>query len=171
MLILAAFFAVTSWAVTDTVMTSTSDVEFCGSCHTMTPLVASYREDVHGGAGAEGVRAKCTQCHLPHDNSVSYMIAKTRFGMHDAWAQTFYDLEKIDWEAKRSHSEDYVFDSGCMQCHKDLERASEADPKSFVAHRPYFLGTIESQCVTCHSRVGHKDLSAHLAAVRKGDKQ
>lgn len=133
----------------------------------MTPMVESYRRDVHGGAGPRGVQAKCTACHVPHNNAINHMWMKTRFGMHDAWAQLTYDLDAIDWQEKRAHSESYVFDSGCLECHSDLERASESSPVSFVAHRPYFLGTIESKCVTCHSRVGHKDLSAHLAATSK----
>ena len=52
-----------SWVVTDSIVHATSGEEFCGGCHTMTPMVKSYREDVHGGAGDKGVKAKCTQCH------------------------------------------------------------------------------------------------------------
>jgi len=146
----------------------TSGEEFCGGCHTMTPMVKSYRQDVHGGARDSGVQAKCTQCHIPHNNTVNYMFMKARFGMHDAWAQLTYDLDAIDWQAKRGHSEGYVFDSGCMKCHANLQQASESTAVSFVAHKPYFLGTTESKCVTCHSRVGHKDLSTHLAKTSKG---
>jgi cytochrome c-type protein NapC len=135
----------------------------------MTPIVVSYRQDIHGGAGERGVQAKCTQCHIPHDNAVNYMFMKARFGMHDAWAQLTYDLDAIDWQAKREHSESYVFDSGCLECHSDLERASESSAVSFVADRPYFLGTTGSRCVTCHDRVGHKNLSAHLPANNHGE--
>ncbi|MGI9203260.1 MAG: NapC/NirT family cytochrome c, partial [Woeseiaceae bacterium] len=104
-----------------------------------------------------------------HNNTVNYMFMKARFGMHDAWAQLTYDLDAIDWQAKREHSENFVFDSGCLSCHAELERASESSAKSFVAHRPYFLGTIESKCVSCHNRVGHKDLTDHLATASKGE--
>ena len=97
------------------------------------------------------------------------MIMKSRFGIHDAWAQLTYDLDSIDWQAKRSHSKNYVFDSGCLQCHKDLQRASESSAVNFVAHRPYFLGTIESKCVTCHDRVGHRNLSERLATASMGE--
>jgi cytochrome c-type protein NapC len=100
------------------------------------------------------------------------MYMKARFGMHDAWAQLTYDLDAIDWQAKRAHREDFVFDSGCLECHQDLERASEQSAKSFVAHKPYFLGTVEARCVTCHENVGHKNLSTHLAAAgKKGSSQ
>lgn len=166
-LVLVPAFVMASWLFTDTMVHATSDEKFCGSCHTMAPMVASYRNDVHGGGSERGVQAKCTQCHLPHDNSVNYMYRKARTGMHDVWAQLTYDLDAIDWQAKREHREDYVYDSGCIKCHSDLERASEHSAKSFVAHRPYFLGTTEATCVSCHERVGHKDLSTHLAATSK----
>lgn len=166
-LILIPTTVLASWLVTDTIIHSTSSEEFCGGCHTMAPMVASYREDVHGGAGERGVEARCIHCHVAHQNSFSYMTTKASFGLHDAWAQLTYDIDAIDWEAKREHREDFVFDSGCLSCHADLQRASEATAKSFVAHRPYFLGTVESRCATCHPRVGHKNLSTHLAASGK----
>ena len=85
-----------SWVVTDSIVHATSDEAFCGGCHTMTPMVMAYREDVHGGAGTTGVQAKCVGCHVPHKKAVNYMWMKTRLGMHDAWAQMTYDLEAID---------------------------------------------------------------------------
>jgi cytochrome c-type protein NapC len=166
-LVPAVVFA--SWAITELMVEQTAGEPFCASCHTMNPMVAAYRQDIHGGAGDQGVKAKCTQCHIPHDNPITYMITKSRFGMHDAWAQLTYDLDAIDWQTKRGHSEDYVFDSGCLHCHKDLQRASESSAVSFVAHRPYFLGTTSSQCVTCHDRVGHKNLSEELARTSMGE--
>lgn len=166
-LILVPITVLAAWVVTDTIFHDTSGAEFCGSCHTMAPMVASYREDVHGGAGDRGVQAKCVDCHLSHDSSLSYVVTKTRFGLHDAWAQMTYDLEAIDWQAKREHREDFVFDSGCLSCHANLQQATEASAKSFVAHRPYFLGTVEAKCATCHEHVGHKNLSTHLAASSK----
>lgn len=168
-LVVIPALAASGWVVTDTVMHRTSGESFCGDCHTMAPMVASYRQDIHGGAGARGVQARCAQCHLSHDNAISYLVSKTRFGMHDAWAQLTYDLDAIDWQAKREHRERFVFDSGCLECHANLESASESSAVNFVAHRPYFLGTTTSKCVTCHQRVGHKDLSAHLATASKGE--
>jgi cytochrome c-type protein NapC len=168
-LVLVPVAVFVSWVVTEIMVQQTAGAPFCGSCHTMDAMVAAYQRDIHGGAGSEGVKAKCTHCHVPHDNPVTYMFMKTRFGLHDAWAQLTYDLDAIDWQAKRAHSEDYVFDSGCLQCHKDLQRASEASAVSFVAHRPYFLGTTTSQCVSCHDRVGHKNLSEQLARASEGE--
>ena len=170
-MVLVPVIVLASWMFTDTVVHATSGEAFCGSCHTMTPMVLSYRQDIHGGESERGVQAKCTQCHLPHNNSLNYMVMKARIGIHDVWAQLTYDLDEIDWQAKREHREDYVYDSGCLECHSNLERASEFTAKAFVAHKPYFLGTTEATCVSCHERVGHKDLSTHLAAASEGGTQ
>lgn len=159
----------TSWMTTETMVQKTADEEFCGSCHTMAPMVAAYRADVHGGDHPQGVRAKCTQCHIPDDNVAVYILTKARFGLHDAWAQMTYDLDAIDWHAKRAHRELYVFDSACLGCHKELQQATMSQPAAFVAHRPYFLGETQMKCVSCHSHVGHLYLSRYLPEPKIGD--
>ncbi|HSN70141.1 MAG TPA: NapC/NirT family cytochrome c [Steroidobacteraceae bacterium] len=153
---------VAAWMVTETMVEETSGAEFCGSCHTMAPMVASYRADVHGGAGLEGVQAKCNYCHVPADNVFIYMVKKAQFGLHDVWAQLTYDLDEIDWQAKRAHRTTYVFDSGCLNCHENVERATAPSAAAFIAHRSYFLGETDVQCVSCHPHVGHADLGRHL---------
>jgi len=158
-----------SWFAVETMVEQTSDEAFCGSCHTMAPMVAAYRADIHGGSHPKGVRAKCTQCHIPADNAVTYLLAKARFGLHDAWAQLTYDLDTIDWHGKRAHRELYVFDTACLGCHEELESATMSQPAAFVAHRPYFLGETQMRCVSCHANVGHLYLTRYLPDQKVGD--
>ena len=154
---------VASWAFTDTAIALTSGEEFCASCHTMEPMAKAYRQDVHGGASVIGVRAQCVDCHLPHEGAFRYLLAKARIGLHDVWAQLTYDLDAIDWQAKRSHRAHFVYDTGCLHCHAELERASDASSKAFIAHRPYFRRTAgDLKCVNCHEHVGHRDLGNYL---------
>ena len=162
--IVAGFFALvvlpfTSWLIAEEGITATSDAQFCVTCHTMAPFEQAHEEDVHGGNNAHGVRATCAQCHLPHDNSINYLYTKAETGIHDMWVENFGDLENIDWEAKRAHREEYVYDSGCMTCHTNLEEATMSSHDALIAHRAYFLGEIDDQCVTCHKHVGHANLS------------
>jgi cytochrome c-type protein NapC len=158
-----------SWIVTETMVQETAGEEFCGSCHTMTPMIAAYRDDVHGGNHPQGVRARCTQCHIPDDNVFVYILAKARFGLHDAWAQLTYDTDAIDWQAKRAHREMYVFDSACLGCHQEVESATMSQPAAFIAHRPYFLGETQMKCVSCHPHVGHLHLTRYLPEPKVGD--
>ena len=162
---LFAFFVLPffSWLVTDESITATSDADFCVSCHSMEPMEKAHTADIHGGANDHGIRATCAQCHLPHDSSLNYLYTKARTGVHDMWVENFGDLENIDWEAKRVHREDYVYDSGCLTCHTNLEEATMASNKAFIAHRSYFLGDTDDKCVTCHEHVGHTDLSTYLS--------
>jgi cytochrome c-type protein NapC len=152
-----------SWIITDEGITATSDATFCVNCHSMEPFEKAHTADIHGGKNAHGVRATCAQCHLPHDSSLNYMMTKARTGIHDLWVENFGNPENINWEAKRSHREDYVYDSGCVTCHTNLQEATMASNKAFVAHRDYFLGDIDDMCVTCHENVGHADLSFFIS--------
>jgi cytochrome c-type protein NapC len=150
-----------SWMLTQSVLQATSDADFCTTCHTMEPFAQSFRADVHGGSNPDGLAAQCTDCHLRHDSLAAYLWTKTRFGIHDIWAQLTYDLDAIDWQAGLAERARYVFDSGCLKCHGELEDV-RGNQRAFIAHRPYFLGEIERKCVGCHPHVGHKNLVSLL---------
>jgi cytochrome c-type protein NapC len=130
----------------------------------MGPAAAAYRADLHGGASSHGVIAVCTSCHLPHDGPARYLIAKARTGLHDVWVELTTDSREIDWLGMRERREHFVYDSGCLTCHKALETATRSNSRAFVAHKPYFLGQIEKQCVSCHPAVGHANLEVYLRA-------
>jgi len=165
---LVGVFVAVSWVAVAAMVKQTGGEEFCASCHTMKPMAAAYRDDVHGGKNTWGIRAECVDCHLPHNNPVNYLYRKAVTGMHDVWAEFTYDLDSIDWEAMRERREHYVYDSGCLHCHTKLEAASEINNKTFVAHKPYFLGATKEQCASCHKYVGHKNLGEKLSSIQVG---
>ncbi len=145
----------------------TSDAKFCISCHTMKPMIDSYHQDIHGGNNKVGFEAHCVACHLPHDNTANYLIQKVSTSFHDIRVQWFGDLKSIDWEANRKHSKHYVYDSGCVSCHENLQEKTMQTPKGFIAHRDYFAKTIDKKCVECHENVGHRNLGHYLKKVKK----
>ena len=154
-----------SWAIVDTGIHLTSDDEFCSSCHSHAPIGSSYRASLHGGNNPTGWRATCSQCHIPHDNSLHYLWVKGVHGVVDPTMELLKDPYDIDWHGHRQLRERYVYDSGCKSCHKNLERQSLANAKAFLPHRDYFSGAIDKQCVTCHEHVGHAELGNHLTAM------
>lgn len=163
LLVLVPAVMALSWVGTETVLQETADAEFCGSCHSMTPFVATHAEDVHGGNNAGGVVANCADCHLPHHSPDAYLRAKVRTGIHDVVVQGTTWLDPVDWLAKREERERFVYDSGCLRCHGALKSASEGDPAALAAHQRYFSNDTVESCVTCHAEVGHKNLSAAIA--------
>jgi cytochrome c-type protein NapC len=124
----------------------------------MEPFVASNADNTHGGNNEYGIKASCSDCHLPHDNSANYLYIKAQTGIHDMWVETFEDTSKIDWRAKTEHREEFVYDSGCLTCHVELEKATRDQEE----HTRYFAGETTSKCATCHEEVGHSNLNKHL---------
>ncbi|MBE0514627.1 NapC/NirT family cytochrome c [Sulfurimonas sp.] len=150
----------------------TSDVNFCGSCHSMKPMAEAYRNSVHGGYGESGIMATCADCHLPHKSTAGYLVQKVRTGLWDVWVETTHDTSKIDWHEKREERRNWVYDSACLHCHENLLLGTRPNKKAFTAHKAYFAkklvvsgddGKKESaKCVDCHKHVGHYQLEKHL---------
>ena len=162
---LIAAFVLASWAVVDTGIHLTSDYEFCTNCHSHKPIGTSYREDVHGGNNPAGWRATCSDCHIPQDNALNYLWVKGVHGVVDPTMEILKDPLEIDWHGNREYREDYVYDSGCLTCHKFLEQTSMANQKAFLPHRKYFNEEEQGlTCVGCHNHVGHANLGLHLEA-------
>lgn len=154
----------TGWVGTETMIEETSDAEFCTSCHTMEPFATSHAQDVHGGKNPGGVVAHCTDCHLPHESAAQHLFAKAKTGTRDAIAQAIYPVHKPDWIANLEERDEYVYDSGCLNCHAALKDATTDDPAALAAHKAYFGGDLGEGCVSCHEQVGHKNLRVMLDA-------
>ena len=158
-------FVCLGWAAMDTTIHKTSDYEFCLSCHSHKPIGTSYFESLHGGNNNAGWRATCSSCHIDQTNSFTYLWVKGTHGLIDPPAEYLHATKEreIDWHEHRKKRESYVFDSGCVSCHKLLEERSESNQKAFIPHRNYFNNnTIGKTCVSCHTSVGHAALGNHL---------
>ncbi|MCV6589987.1 MAG: NapC/NirT family cytochrome c [Marinobacterium sp.] len=146
-----------SWMGVDKALHITSDAAFCGSCHSMKPMQQTFLHSTHGGRSVLGIQALCTDCHLPQDSQVSYLYHKARNGAWDVWKEYVLGAEDVDWVARLDEADRYVYDSGCLKCHNNLEKGSQLSNRQFVAHKPYFQSRIEKQCIDCHD-VGHPGL-------------
>ncbi len=153
---------VVSWMTIETGIEVSSHADFCGTCHTMEPMVKSYHDSVHGGNNPRGVMAACTDCHVSHENVFTHFVGKAQSGTHDVWVTLTKNEADLDWQAKRADHNEYVYDSGCLTCHRNLEEAT-AD-KEF--HDTYFEGKTGSECVDCHAEVGHDNLNKYLLETK-----
>ncbi len=158
---LVGAFMAASWAIVDTVIHATSDDEFCSSCHSHYPIGSSYREDIHGGNNPVGWQATCSNCHIPTDNALHYLWVKGVHGVVDPLMELIKKPHEIDWHGNRQRRAEYVYDSGCLGCHTDLQSATESNFQAFLPHRKYFSSD-DLRCVECHEHVGHSRLGHHL---------
>ncbi len=141
---------------------NTAGASFCGSCHTMKPFVSAFRIHVHGGDNRYGFQTRCNDCHLPHDGLIHYLFIKAKASTNDMWVETFDNTAKIDWPEKLKSGRRFVYDSGCLACHTNLQTRTLSNPRAFLPHRMYFSGTTSKSCADCHSGVGHKHLAEYI---------
>ena len=153
---------IVSWVVIETGIEVTSRAEFCGTCHAMEPMVKSYLDSTHGGNNDRGIMSACTDCHVSHENVFVHFLGKAQSGTHDAWVTLTRKEGTLDWQATRDRREEYVYDSGCLTCHQNLEEAT-AD-NGF--HDMYFNNVTDSKCATCHVAVGHANLNMYLLETK-----
>lgn len=140
----------------------TNSTEFCTSCHSMQWVQEEWMESEHY-SNVYGVRAGCSDCHVPHDTAPK-LVAKLR-AAKDVWHEirgTIDDEEKF--EAHRWQMANAVWDRmkatgsrECKSCHTvaamDLK---EQDRSARKKHKKIAKGSSEKTCIDCHKGVAHE---------------
>ena len=83
-MVLGAVLAVVVLAVMAGSMAYADKPQFCGSCHSMQEVYATFNESTHRGI-------TCGDCHLPQQNIVVKMTAKASNGMRHTYHETLRD--------------------------------------------------------------------------------
>ncbi len=113
------------------VMDRTSTTAFCGSCHVMESQYEHwFLTGVH-------VKIRCVDCHLPHDNPVSYFVWKGIDGMKDV--VFFYGRLYPENIRISSHGASTV-QGNCVRCHEGTVM---------------MINTEGRNCWSCHRRLSH----------------
>ena len=120
---------------TDAAAYGGSDPETCANCHTMD---SQYENWYHGGH--EGF-AKCTDCHLPHDNFAVYYAEQGRQGAKDVYAFVSGDIPVA---IRASDKTKEIIQENCIHCH---EGAAET---VVMGAQPF-----DRYCWDCHRNVAH----------------
>jgi len=159
--IIAGFVAL----ITAAQIVSSNKVSFCASCHEMKVFHETWTKAAHGTIHRGTIRAKCADCHLPHEGFMKYLFAKISYGMSDYYAHITGKKASIDqWIEeleKRKSKVSHAYESGCKECHKELI-GNGIPIKAITAHKAYLIGETDKTCVSCHSNVGHGDVLAAL---------
>ena len=147
------------WGAFNTGMEATNTEEFCSGCHA--PIVAEIQETIHY-ANRSGVRAICSDCHVPHawtDKIVRKVQASKELFAYFV-TQTINTPEKF--KERRAHLAEREWarmkknDSlECRNCHNfEFMDFSEQSPRSARQHSTA-LASGENTCVDCHKGIAH----------------
>jgi cytochrome c nitrite reductase small subunit len=125
------YFAV----VSDAAAYGGSAPETCANCHAMD---SQYENWYHGG---HSKAAKCTDCHLPHDNIVVYYMEKGRQGAKDTYA---FVTGNIPILMRAEEETKGIVQANCIRCHEDAV-------EDIITGEPQF----DRYCWDCHRHTAH----------------
>lgn len=166
---------VIGWGGFNTVMEATNSLEFCITCHEMRDNVyEEYKKTIHYSNPA-GVRAICSDCHVPKD--WTHKIIRKVQASGELWAKITGEVdtpEKFNAKrltlAKHEWARMKASDSReCRNCHSfeamdfKHQRPKAAEQMSKASKD----GT--STCIDCHKGIAHKlpDMSAGYRTLFK----
>ena len=153
------------WGGFNTAMEATNTMEFCISCHEMKNTVyQEYTKTIHF-ENRTGVRAVCSDCHVPKD-WVHKMMRKVQASgeLYHKLVGTVDTPEKFEAHrldlAKRVWATMKANDSQeCRNCHSFASMSQEAQ-KSTAWRRHQTAQKKGQTCIDCHKGIAHKDISA-----------
>jgi cytochrome c-type protein NapC len=140
----------------------TSTEKFCIGCHEMRDNVyAEYKDTIHD-RNRTGVRAICTDCHVPRE-PVPLMLRKMR-ATFEVWGHLTGVIDtKEKFESHRAMLAQRVWkrmketDSHeCRNCH--IAEKMDSDKQSEKAKARHEKGRSEGlTCIDCHFGIAHKE--------------
>lgn len=158
------FVGVASLGVFNTVMGYTNTLEFCTSCHEMRDFVfQEYKDTVHY-QNASGVRAVCSDCHVPKPWGAKVMrkIQASFVEVPNKVLGTIGTKEKFDAKrlelAKRVWAGMKATDSReCRSCHSlEAMKLADQDKSAQKKHTLERMREKGETCIDCHKGIAHE---------------
>jgi cytochrome c-type protein NapC len=162
-LVIGGFVAgVVFWGAFNTALEFANTETFCTGCHEMRENVfAELQRTIHY-TNRSGVRAKCSDCHVPHNwtNKIARKMQASKevwgkvFGTIDT-REKFVDkrLELAQHEWARMKANDSL---ECRNCHgADYMDFTRQSPRAAFMHGKYLVPG-ERTCIDCHKGVAHQ---------------
>lgn len=146
----------------NTILAATNTEAFCTSCHTMKGNYEEYKKTIHF-SNRTGVRAKCPDCHVPHE-FIPKMLRKLE-ARNDVWAQLTGKVDTPEkFEAHRGEMAEREWarmkasgSSTCRGCH-DFAGMSDKiqDPAAVKKHKMAAEPGSGKSCIDCHKGIAHE---------------
>lgn len=149
------------WGAFNTGMEATNTLEFCVGCHEMRDTVyEEYKYSIHY-SNRTGVRAVCSDCHVPKDWTHK-LIRKVK-ASGEIWGKLTGSIAtKEKFEAKRLQLATNEWERmkardsiECRNCHSF--EAMSAEKQQQTPYKKHMAAKQEGQsCIDCHKGIAHK---------------
>ena len=150
------------WGGFNTAMELTNTEAFCTGCHEMRDNVyAEMKRTVHF-SNRSGVRAKCSDCHVPHNWTDK--VARKMAASKEVWGKIFGTISTREkFQAKRlelAQREWHRFKSNdsleCRNCHSEQAMDFTRQSKRAAEAHERFLVNGGKTCIDCHKGIAHE---------------
>jgi cytochrome c-type protein NapC len=148
------------WGGFNTGLEATNKLEFCISCHEMRDNVyQEYKKTIHY-SNRTGVRAICSDCHVPHEWTYK-LIRKSKASL-EIWAKLTGRIdtkEKFEANRMRLATDEWarMVASGsreCRNCHSF--DAMSGDIQKQTVYQKHMKAQASGQiCIDCHKGIAH----------------
>jgi cytochrome c-type protein NapC len=150
------------WGAFNTALEFTNTEQFCISCHEMESNVYAELQGTIHWTNRSGVRAVCSDCHVPHDWTDK--IARKMQASKEVWGHVFGTINTRDkfldmrrHLAEREWARMTANDSlECRNCHSEESMDITKQSARAVEAHETFLFTGERTCIDCHKGIAHK---------------
>ena len=150
------------WGSFNTALEAANTEAFCTGCHEMRNNVYQELQTTIHFSNRSGVRAKCSDCHVPHD--WTNKIARKMQASKEVWGKIFGTIDtrekfeenrlrlaQHEWERLKSNNS-----LECRNCHNyDSMDFTRQSPRAQAMHSKY-LESQEKTCIDCHKGIAHR---------------
>jgi len=150
------------WGSFNTALEAANTEAFCTGCHEMRNNVYQELQSTIHFSNRSGVRAKCSDCHVPHD--WTNKIARKMQASKEVWGKIFGTIDtrekfeenrlrlaQHEWERLKSNNS-----LECRNCHNyDSMDFTRQSPRAQAMHSK-FLESKEKTCIDCHKGIAHR---------------
>ena len=160
LLVIGFFSGILFWGGFNTGMEATNQLKFCIGCHEMRDNVyVEYQETIHY-KNRTGVRAICSDCHVPHD--WSHKIVRKLQASKEVWSKLTgyvdtkekFETHRMEMATKEWNRMKSVGSRECRNCH-DFDNM-DAKKQKHKAQKMHAQAKLEGKtCIDCHKGIAH----------------
>lgn len=149
------------WGAFNTALEATNTEAFCTGCHEMRNNVYEELKTTIHFSNRSGVRAKCSDCHVPHNWTDK--IARKMQASKEVWGKIFGTIdtrEKFEANRRRLAENEWrrlkANDSlECRNCHNFEYMDFTRQSKRAMEQHSTALASGEKTCIDCHKGIAH----------------
>lgn len=150
------------WGGFNTAMEMTNTQTFCTGCHEMRDNVYVELQNTIHFNNRSGVRAKCSDCHVPHD--WTHKMARKMAASKEVWGKIFgtintrekfldnrLRLAQHEWARLKANNS-----RECRNCHEFEHMDFTSQSKRAVQQHSTALANGDKTCIDCHKGIAHQ---------------